>query len=71
MHINFSFLVIIVIPIIIVFGLLYVFFFWYIKTNKQIRIQQLMLETMLKLVEQNGANVNWDEVNEILGKKKH
>lgn len=69
MHINFSFLVIIVIPIIIVFGLLYVFFFWYIKTNKQIRIQQLMLETMLKLAEQNGANVNWDEVKEILGKK--
>lgn len=54
---------------IIVFVLLREFFCWYIKINKQIRIQQLMLETMLKLVEQNGGNVNWEEVNEILGKK--
>lgn len=54
---------------IIVFVLLREFFCWYIKINKQIKIQQLMLETMLKLVEQNGGNVNWEEVNEILGKK--
>lgn len=32
---------------------------WYYKINKQIKIQQAMLETMLKIFEQNGGDVNW------------
>lgn len=42
---------------------------WYFKINKQIKLQQLMLETMLRIVEQNGGSINWEEVKEILGKK--
>ena len=41
---------------------------WYFKINKQIKIQQAMLETMLKIFEQNGGNVNWDTVKELTGK---
>ena len=43
---------------------------WYFKINKQIKLQQLMLETMLRIVEQNGGSINWEEVKEILGKNK-
>lgn len=42
---------------------------WYFKINKQIKIQQAILETMLKTFEKNGGEVNWDTVNEIIGKK--
>ena len=42
---------------------------WYFKINQQIKIQQAMLETMLKIVEQNGGEVNWESVKEIIGKK--
>ena len=41
---------------------------WYLKINKQIKIQQAMLETMLKIFEQNGGNVNWDIVKDLTGK---
>lgn len=39
---------------------------WYYKINKQIRIQQTILETMLKIYEQNGGKVNWENVKEII-----
>lgn len=42
---------------------------WYFKINQQIKIQQAMLETMLKIVEQNGGDVNWESVKELIGKK--
>ena len=41
---------------------------WYFKINKQIKIQQAMLETMLKIFEQNGGEVNWDAVKDVIGK---
>lgn len=41
---------------------------WYFKINKKIKIQQAMLETMLKIYEQNGGEVNWDAVKEMIGK---
>jgi len=41
---------------------------WYFKINKQIKIQQAMLETMLKIFEQNGGEVNWDAVKDAIGK---
>lgn len=42
---------------------------WYYKINKQIKIQQAILETMLKILEKNGGDVNWDAAKEILGKQ--
>ena len=36
---------------------------WYFKINRRIELQQKMLETLLKIYEQNGGIVNWDEVN--------
>ena len=39
---------------------------WYFKINERVRIQKITLETMLKLYEQNGGNVDWDEANRII-----
>ena len=48
---------------------------WYWKINERIElqkssleIQRLTLETVLKLFEQNGGDINWDEINKFLGK---
>ncbi len=41
---------------------------WYFKINKKIKIQQAMLETMLKIYEQNGGEVNWNAVKDVIGK---
>lgn len=41
---------------------------WYFKINKKIKIQQAMLETMLKIYEQNGGEVNWNAVKDMIGK---
>jgi hypothetical protein len=41
---------------------------WYYKINKQIKIQQSILETMLKIYEQNGGKVNWDAVKDLIEK---
>jgi len=41
---------------------------WYLKINKQIKIQQAILETMLKIFEQNGGEVNWEMVKDLTGK---
>jgi hypothetical protein len=41
---------------------------WYLKINKQLKVQQAMLETILKIFEQNGGEVNWDAVKDVIGK---
>jgi hypothetical protein len=33
---------------------------WYYKINKRIELQEKMLETLLKIYEQNGGEVDWD-----------
>jgi hypothetical protein len=38
------------------------------KNEKQIELQQKILETMLKTFEKNGGEVNWDELNEVIKK---
>lgn len=42
---------------------------WYLKINKRIELQKLMLETLMKIYEQNGGEVNWEIINRILDKK--
>ncbi|MHC1778463.1 MAG: hypothetical protein AB9834_23880 [Lentimicrobium sp.] len=39
---------------------------WYFKINKQIALQQAMLETFLKMYERDGGEVNWESVNKTL-----
>ncbi|MCK9639982.1 MAG: hypothetical protein M0R39_08745 [Prolixibacteraceae bacterium] len=39
---------------------------WYWKINQIVKIQQAMLEATLKIYEQNGGKVNWDEVNKVI-----
>jgi hypothetical protein len=39
---------------------------WYWKINQIVKIQQAMLEATLKIYEQNGGKVNWDEVNNVI-----
>jgi len=58
---------------IVIVGILFFLFLrdvicWYYKINKQIKIQQAILETMLKILEKNGGDVNWDTANKILDK---
>lgn len=43
-------------------------FCWYAKINQQIRIQQITLETLLRMYEQNGGEVKWDQFKKELGK---
>ena len=38
---------------------------WYFKINLQVKLQRKVLETMLKIYEQNGGEVNWEDVNKI------
>ena len=35
---------------------------WYFKINERIKLQKLTLETMLKIYEKNGGEVDWEEV---------
>jgi hypothetical protein len=53
---------------IIVFVLIREIVNWYFKINKRIELQKLMLETLMKIYEQNGGNVNWEIINKILDK---
>jgi hypothetical protein len=53
---------------IIVFVLIREIVNWYFKINKRIELQNLMLETLMKIYEQNGGNVNWEIINKILDK---
>ena len=41
---------------------------WYYKINKQIELQQTILETLLKIYEQNGGDVNWEAVRKTINK---
>lgn len=36
---------------------------WYFKINERVRLQKITLETMLKIYEQNGGEVDWKEAN--------
>jgi hypothetical protein len=49
-----------------VFILLREFFCWYFKINESVRVQKLTAETLLKLYEQNGGTVIWENVNKII-----
>ena len=55
--------------VILVFVLIREIINWYLKINKRIELQKLMLETLMKIYEQNGGEVNWEIINKILGKK--
>ena len=55
--------------IIATFGILYALrelVCWYWKINQIVKIQQAMLEATLKIYEQNGGKVNWNEVNKVI-----
>lgn len=39
---------------------------WYFKINKRLEIQRMMLETLLKIYEKEGGEVNWEEVRKAL-----
>lgn len=41
-------------------------FCWYLKINEQLRVQRLMLHTMLKLYEKEGGEVDWEEVKKTI-----
>lgn len=58
-------LIIIVLAIVIVFFIRELFC-WYFKINKKIKLQQAMLETLLKMHERAGGEVNWEIVNKTL-----
>lgn len=52
--------------LILLFFVLREVFCWYLKINKQIKLQQAMLETLLKMYELDGDEVNWEIVNKTL-----
>ncbi|KAF5068327.1 hypothetical protein DSECCO2_244230 [anaerobic digester metagenome] len=52
--------------LILLFFVLREVFCWYLKINKQIKLQQAMLETLLKMYERDGDEVNWEIVNKTL-----
>lgn len=39
---------------------------WYWKINERIKLQKVTLETMLKIYEQNGGEVDWKEANKLI-----
>jgi hypothetical protein len=39
---------------------------WYFRINQRVKLQQLTLETMLKIYEQNGGYINWPEINKLI-----
>ena len=39
---------------------------WYFKINERVKLQKTTLQTMLKLYEQNGGDVDWNEVNKLI-----
>ncbi|MCO5257499.1 MAG: hypothetical protein M9926_12165 [Lentimicrobium sp.] len=51
---------------ILLFFVLREVFCWYLKINKKIKLQQAMLETLLKMYERDGGDVNWEIVNKTL-----
>jgi len=65
---NLQFSILVLVITLLVFLALREVVCWYLKINKQIKIQQAMLETMLKIFEQNGGNVNWEIVKDLTGK---
>ncbi len=66
---DYSSLIILVLIGLAVFLILREFWCWYYKINTMVRLQRSILETLLKMYEQNGGAINWDAVKEILGKK--
>ena len=68
MDTNLQFSILVLVSSLLVFLALREVVCWYLKINKQIKIQQAMLETMLKIFEQNGGSVNWDIVKDLTGK---
>jgi hypothetical protein len=39
---------------------------WYFKINERVKLQKITLQTMLKLYEQNGGDVDWEKVNKTI-----
>ena len=68
---NVQLILITIIVVVIVFVFIREFTNWYFKINKRVEIQQLMLETLLKIYEQNGGVVNWEAINKVIDKKNH
>ena len=42
------------------------FFCWYLKINERLKLEKKTLETLLKIYEQKGGDVDWKEVNKII-----
>tara|TARA_R110002051_G_scaffold176709_3_gene246695 strand:+ start:2370 stop:2585 length:216 start_codon:yes stop_codon:yes gene_type:complete len=59
------FLIVIAIPILVIL-LIREIVCWYLKINERIKLQKITLQTMLKLYEQNGGDVGWEEVNKTI-----
>ena len=36
---------------------------WYFKINERLKLEKITLETLLKVHEQKGGDVDWKEVN--------
>jgi hypothetical protein len=62
-------LTLLITPVIIVITLFLVFrevICWYFKINKRLQTQKLILETLLKIYEKEGGDVNWEEFKKAL-----
>lgn len=64
---DFAFIIAIVVAILITLAMRELVC-WYFKINKLIKLQQSLIETMLKMYEQNGGEVNWEAANKTIGK---
>ena len=62
-------LTLLITPVIIVITLFLVFrevICWYFKINKRLQTRKLILETLLKIYEKEGGDVNWEEFKKAL-----
>ena len=68
MNIDYSLLLLIMIVLVIIAIILLIreLICWYFKINERVKLQKLTLQTMLKIYEQNGGDVDWDEVNKTI-----
>lgn len=56
----------VVIAAFLIFLIMREFFCWYFKINERMKLQKTTLETLLKIYEQKGGDVDWQVVNKII-----
>ena len=59
-------LIVIVIVAFLIFLIMREFFCWYFKINERLKLEKITLETLLKIYEQKGGDVDWKEVNKTI-----